>query len=225
MTDFPRSPRILKGAIVGIDIFNPVASVVVFQYNPEQLNRAIDPHYGDAGGGARAEALRLGGPPRETISASITIDAVDQLEKDDGSKKHEIAKRVGINPQLSALEMLVYPKSSLVITNTVLLTAGIIEVVPPMGPLTLFIYGWQRVVPVKVMNLSITEVMHDPGLNPIRANADIALQVLTYNDLALTHPGYWTFLAHQLVKETMGSIGTVSNLGAVLGDDVDIFAL
>lgn len=217
MTDFPRSPKILKGAIIGIDIFNPIASVVVFQYNPEQLTRSIDPQYSDAAG-ARAEALRLGGPPHETISATINIDVIDQLEEADG-----LASTLGLYPQLSALEMLVYPKSALVIANTALLATGTIEVVPPAAPLTLFIYGWKRVVPVKISSLSISETAHDPQLNPIRATADIGMRVLTYNDLPLTHPGYWTFMAHQVVKETMAMIGSVSNIGAVLGDDVDLF--
>jgi hypothetical protein len=219
MTDFPRSPKILKGAIVGIDIFNPVASAVVFQYNPEQLTRSLSPQYTDAAG-ARTEALRLGGPPRETISAHVTVDVIDQLEDAD-----EMAASLGLHPKLAALEMLVYPKSALVITNTVLLATGTIEVVPPTGPLTLFIYGWKRVVPVKISSLSISEVLHDSNLNPVRANIDLSLQVLTYNDLPLTHPGYWTFLAHQVVKETLATISSVSDLGAVLGDDVDAFAL
>lgn len=30
MTTFPNSPRLLKGAIIGLDPFNPLASVVVF---------------------------------------------------------------------------------------------------------------------------------------------------------------------------------------------------
>ncbi len=217
MTDFPRSPKIIKGAIVGIDIFNPIASVVVFQYNPDQLSRSIEPQYSDASG-ARSEALRLGGPPRETISATINIDAIDQMEEADG-----VTSTFGIYPQLSALEMLVYPKSALVITNTALLATGTIEVVPPAAPLTLFIYGWKRVVPVKLSSLSITETAHDPQLNPLRATADVSLQVLTYNDLPLTHPGYWTFMAHQVVKETMAVIGSVSNIASVLGDDVDLF--
>lgn len=34
MTSFPGSPRLLKGAIVGIDLFNLVPSVIVFQYKP-----------------------------------------------------------------------------------------------------------------------------------------------------------------------------------------------
>src|SRR3569623_662510 len=219
MNVFPRSPKILKGAIVGIDIFNPLASVVVFQYNPEQLRRSIAPLYSDSAT-SRIEATRLGGPPREPITASIQIDATDQLETDNA-----IAKKVGINPQLSALEMLVYPKSTLVILNTALLAAGNVENVPPVGPLTLFIYGWLRVVPVMLTSLCICEVMHDPTLNPIRATADVGLQVLTYNDLELTHPGYWTFLAHQVGKEAMATVGTVTNLGAVLGDGVDLFSL
>jgi hypothetical protein len=35
MSSFPGGPRLIKGAIVGIDAFNPVASVVVFQYSPD----------------------------------------------------------------------------------------------------------------------------------------------------------------------------------------------
>ena len=41
MTTFPNAPRLLKGAIIGIDMFNPLASVVVFQYNPETLTRTL----------------------------------------------------------------------------------------------------------------------------------------------------------------------------------------
>jgi hypothetical protein len=37
MTTFPGSPRLLKGAIVGLDPVNALASVIVFQYNPDTL--------------------------------------------------------------------------------------------------------------------------------------------------------------------------------------------
>jgi hypothetical protein len=43
----------------------------------------------------------------------------------------------------------------------------------------------------------------------------LSLKVLSYNDLSLTHPGYWIFLLHQIAKEvfaTMGSIGNLNNL-------------
>jgi len=39
MSSFPGSPKLVKGAIVGIDPFNPLASVIVFQYNPDKLTR------------------------------------------------------------------------------------------------------------------------------------------------------------------------------------------
>ena len=37
MTTFPGSPRLLKGAIVGLERANPMASVVVFQFNPDSM--------------------------------------------------------------------------------------------------------------------------------------------------------------------------------------------
>jgi hypothetical protein len=39
---FPGTPRFLKGAIVGIDLPDPLASVIVFQYNPETLTRTLE---------------------------------------------------------------------------------------------------------------------------------------------------------------------------------------
>jgi len=40
MTTFPSSPRLLKNAIVGIDKFNPLASRILIQYNPDARSRA-----------------------------------------------------------------------------------------------------------------------------------------------------------------------------------------
>ena len=66
-----------KGALIGVDIFNPVASVIVFQYNPESVTRTIKPQ-GPSGEGAKTEAMRLKGAPIETISMDLEIDATDQ---------------------------------------------------------------------------------------------------------------------------------------------------
>lgn len=198
-----------KGAIIGLDAFNPVASIVVFQFNPEKLTRTLAPQ--TAGGeGSIFETQRLKGAPEETIKMELLFDAADALAEGDG-----ITETLGLYPQLSALEMLIYPKSALVITNTVLLATGTIEIVPPAGPLTLFIWGPQRIVPVQIKELSIEEQTYDANLNPITAKAQLGLRVLSYNDLSLVHPGYWIFLLHQIAKEvfaTMGSIGNISNL-------------
>jgi hypothetical protein len=202
----------MKGALVGLDILNPLASVIVFQYNPDTMTRRLQAQTLGGGEGDRTEAYRLKGAPIENISLDVEIDATDQLEKGEG-----IAGAVGIYPQLSALEMLIYPKSALVITNTVLLAAGTIEVIPPVAPFTLFIWGPQRVLPVRVSDFSITEEAYDPNLNPIRAKVSLGLRVLSYNDFSVTHPGYYVFLAHQVVKETMAVIGSLNAAGSVAG--------
>lgn len=206
MTTFPRSPKLKKGAIIGIDPFNPLASVVVFQYNPKTLRRQIAPSLSQSEGPA-GDALRLNGAPRETIDLELEIDAADQMEKGDG-----VTGQMGIYPQLSALEMLTYPKSLNVILNTALLAAGVIEIVPPEAPFTLFVWGAKRVVPVRLNSLTITEEEYDPNLNPIRASASVGMQVLSYNDFPVTHVGFATFLAHQVVKEVMATVGSVSSL-------------
>ena len=217
MTTFPRAPKLLKGAIVAIDPLNPLASVIIFQYNPRQLSRQVQARTAGQEG-AQAEVLRLAGPPTETITISeLDLDASDQLEKGD-----PVAQSMGIYPQLSALEMLLYPKSATVIANTVLLAAGTIEVIQPEAPLTLFIWGIKRVLPVRLTSFTINEVQYDPQLNPTVANLNLTLNVLSYNDFPVTHPGYYLFLAHQVVKETMAVIGSVGNLSAVAGGNIDL---
>ena len=206
MTGFTRSPRVQKGAIIGLDPFNPVASVIVFQYNPETMTRTLSART-SGGEGDAGEAMRLKGPPEETIDLSVEIDATDQLEQ-----VQFPATTFGISPTLSSLEMLLYPKTALVIANAVLTAAGIIEVIPPEAPLTLFVWGPSRILPVRLTRLTITEEAYDPNLNPIRAKVDLGLKVLSYHDLGLLSAGGALFLAHQIVKEVMATIGGVGSI-------------
>jgi hypothetical protein len=208
---------LVKGAIVGIDLPNPLASVIIFQYNPHTLTRRLEAQAAGDESGDRSEALRVKGPPVETISLEVEIDAADQLAKGEGE-----AVSMGIYPQLSALEMLLYPKSSLVIANTALMMAGTMEIVPPEAPFTLFVWGPKRVLPVRLTGFSITEEAHDPNLNPVRAKVSLTLRVLSYSDFAVGHPGYNLFLAHQIAKEAMATLGSVGDLGAVAGGTIDI---
>lgn len=212
-TSFPLSPKVMRGAIVGIDIFNPISSIAIFQYNPEQLSRSLSPQYtGGGGGGAKAEALRLAAPPQETISATLKLDLIDQMEQGENGPLG-----AGISGNLAALEMLIYPKTIAVAINQALLIAGMMEVVPPAAPLTLFIYGVTRIVPVKIESLSITETAHDANLHPIRADVSVGMKVLTYNDLSMTNPGYWAFMAHQVVKETLATVASLNNVAEAAG--------
>lgn len=217
MSTFPNSPRLLKGAIVGFDLLNPLASVIIFQYNPHTLTRSLKAQ-AMGGEGAKSEAMRLTGAPEETIQVEVEIDATDQLEKAESP-----GVDMGVYPQLSALEMLIYPKSSFVIANTALMAAGAIEVVPPEAPFTLFIWGPKRILPVRITDFSITEEAFDVNLNPIMAKVSLGLRVLSYNDLPVTHPGYYMFLSHQIIKETMAVVGSTGDLTAVAGTDINLF--
>jgi hypothetical protein len=211
MSSFPGSPRLLKGAIVGVDPFNPLASVVVFQYNPDTMTRRLEPRAVSAEGD-RGEAFRLTGAPKETITLSIEIDATDQLEQ-----ANPLATTMGIYPTLAALEMILYPKSAVVIANTILSLIGTIEVIPVEAPMTLFVWGPQRVLPVRLTSLSITEEAHDQLLNPIRAKVELSLTVLSYHDLSVTSPGEALFLVHHIAKEIMATtniFNSAQNIGA-----------
>jgi hypothetical protein len=213
MSGFPGSPRLIKGALIGVDIFNPLASVVVFQYNPDTMTRKLEARTA-SGDGERGEAFRLSGPPKETITLSVEIDATDQLEED-----NTLAIVSGVTPTLAALEMMLYPKSALVIANTILSAVGTVEIIPAEGPMILFVWGPTRVLPVRMTSLSITEEAYDTLLNPTRAKVDLSLTVLSYNDLKLTSPGQALFMVHQITKEALATanvFNSVQNVGVAL---------
>ena len=213
MSSFPRSPRLIKGALISYDPMGFIPQVVIFQYNPEEMTRTLEAQRMQRQGDP-AEVQRIKGPPVEKITLKVELDAADQLEK---PEQNATAVAMGIYPQLSALEMMLYPKSSWVIAKTILANAGAIEIAPPEEPFTLFVWGISRVVPVRITNFSIAEKYYNPNLNPIAAEVSLTLEVLTYEDFKLTHPGYAIFLAHQIVKETMAAIGSITNT-ASLGD-------
>lgn len=201
MSRLSNSPFVQKGALVSIGLLSAEPTVVAFQYNPSTMTRSLTPNVA-GGGGSKAETLRLSNPPNEEISLKAEFDATDGLEISD-----PIAVEFGISPQLAALESILYPSTSLVIPNLVLAALGTIEIIPPMAPLTLFVWGTQRVVPVQIKSISVEETAYDERLNPIQANVSLTMRVLSYADLSLTDPGMYNFLAYQAAKEALGLKG------------------
>ncbi|MEO3807249.1 hypothetical protein [Nonomuraea sp. B1E8] len=208
MSSFPGSPPTLRGAIIAVEPLGPLSRTVVFQYNPDQVQRTIAPRSTGESGKRSADAHRAWGAPTETIAMTVDIDATDQMETGD-----PIAATVGILPQLSVLEMLLHPGSIRVISNSALLAAGAIEILPVELPMAVLVWGPNRVVPVKITQLGITEQAFNPTLSPIRATVDVSAQVLTYDDLSLTDVGYGMYLAHLVAKEVLATAGAV--IGAV----------
>lgn len=207
MSSFPGAPRLLKGTIV---LLNAVTflpkGIITLQYNPETLRRTLQVRGAGSEGGDRLEALRLVAPPMETIQLEAEIDATDQLEF---PAKNPVAVLSGIYPQLAALETLIYPKSRQMQKNDKLARTGVLEILPIEADLTVFIWGINRVMPVRLSELSITEEAFDPRLNPIRAKVSLGMQVLSTHDLRFNHKGSSLFRVYQKQKEVFAKV----NLG------------
>src|SRR5438270_9731596 len=106
MSSFPNAPKLVRSGIVLMDPqTSALRRVIPLQYNPDSLSRTLQPQ-GAGEGGDRSEALRLKGPPVETIKLEAEIDGTDQLEAGD-----PVTLQYGIFPHLAALETVVYPTS------------------------------------------------------------------------------------------------------------------
>lgn len=197
----PISPRLLKGAIVSLDpnLGVPLGTIN-FQYNPDEVTRSLKPQsVGEEPD--RSEVLRLKGPPIETIKCSIEIDATDQLAAGDSNTLN-----FGIQPQLAALELLVYPSSAELIANEVLTLVGTIEILPVQSALTLFAWSKTRITPVRITDLDVTEEAFDPQLNPIRAKVSLGMRVLNVNDVGFLNPAGALYMVYQLQKEALAAL-------------------
>jgi hypothetical protein len=212
MATFQNSPRLARGGLVLVDPSSgAIRRVITLQYNPDSISRSLQIKSTAAEGTDRSEALRLKGPPVETIKLEADIDATDQLEIADRQ-----AISVGIHPQLAVLETLVYPTSAQLLSNNSLAQSGTLEIVPMVAPLSLFVWSKSRVMPVRVTELSITEEAFDVALNPIRAKVSLGLRVLSVDDLGFDQKGGSLFISHLQQKEQLASLNPAPAL-SVLG--------
>jgi hypothetical protein len=214
MTTSPITPPALKAGLVLLDpVTGIVSRVIVLQYNPDTLTRTLQVQGTGGEQGDRSEVLRLKGPAVETLKVDAEIDATDQLEV---AQPGAVVLRSGIFPELAALETIVYPPTSALISNHALAAAGMLEILPMESPLTLFVWSSSRIVPVRITEFSVTEEAFDTKLNPIRAKVSLGMRVLSVSDLGFGHRGSSIYLAYQRVKETFARIpaaGTFGQLG------------
>ena len=215
MSTFPGSPRIVKGGLVVLDPqTGAVLRIIPLQYNPDTLTRSFQIKGVGAEGGDRIEALRLKGPPVETIKVEAEIDATDQLEEADRQ-----TRQAGLHPLLSALEVLIYPASGSLQDNNSEAASGNLEIVAVEAPLTVFVFGPKRIAPVRITELSITEEAFDTALNPIRAKISLGMRVLTIDDVGFAEKGGGLFISYLKAKEQLateyksGAFGTLGITG------------
>ena len=92
--------------------------------------------------------------PVEVIVLTIPLDASVALETSDST-----TLQYGLYPLLAALELLMYP--------------------PPQGPnyATVFVWGPNRVLTVRLTGLKIVERLFLPNLSPIRASVEVTMTI------------------------------------------------
>jgi hypothetical protein len=189
---------LLKGALVEfMPTFLPVPlpNVIVFQYNPEMMTHTwSQPEAAGSAGTETSNPLAVKGMPGETFSFTHAMDANDEIA-DGSSPTAAIAEVSGVYSRLAALEMLLYPTAGSGGGLTGAVSAAVssalgggdpgpTRTVPQsVMPVTLFIWGPGRIVPVRVTGLTITEKLYDTVLNPTHAEAQITLRVLTPAEL------------------------------------------
>jgi hypothetical protein len=203
VTTFPGAPKTLKGGLILMDAEGKaVLRTVVFQYNPDTLARTVAPRAAKAESGDRLEALRLIGPPIETIKVEIELDATDRLEHPD--QNPETVKN-GIAPELADLETIISPATGDVLSANRMAEIGTLEVLPLPSPLVLLVLGVGRTIPVRVTDMAVVEEAFDTQLNPVRAKVSLSLRALSTDDLPMGSKGAELFLAHARRREQLAA--------------------
>jgi hypothetical protein len=204
---FLLASTVMKGALISFmpTFLGSVPNVIVFQYNPETIKHT----WTAAGKSAQATTskandnpLAADGVPGESFSFTLNLDANDMIA-DGGANPvaAALASASGVYTRLAALEMLQYPSgafsgASLVGSVSASISIGglnasasaslsIKSATVPRSevPTVLFVWGPERIVPVRVTDLSITEKLYDSLLNPIQAEVSITLRVLTPEEI------------------------------------------
>ena len=205
---------LLKGGIVLVDFDTAVVRrVIPLQYNPESITRTLQVQGVGQESGSHVDQMRLKGPPIETIKLEIEMDATDRLENPGSDPA---VTDTGLQPQLAALETIIYPTSAQLLAADARARAGTLEIAPMDAPLTIFVWSKERVVPVRITDFSVTEEMFDTALNPIRAKVSLGMRVLTIDDIGFSSKGGSIYLAYQQRKEKLAAramSGALSALG------------
>jgi hypothetical protein len=215
-------PTPMLGALVeyGTDFLGPIPNAVIFQFNPETLERtlSIPPRAVDA---TQRETSQAGEPAYERFTVTATFSAADQR-----NTSNAIGITFGVGPQLAALQAMVYP----VKTPGGLVGAAVDAIGSLLGsqgpaptqpiprqqtPRILFIWGTTRIVPVIIESLTISEQIYDGMLNPLEAQVAIGLAVITPCGCSGDKIGQGALAYTQLASDTMANLNLANTAALV----------
>ena len=155
-----------KGTIIA-----PTTLTFVFQYNPETLTRTISSS-NSLEASLEEGKKRDGNLIVELINLNLEFDATDQLEQ---PNQHRDVVENGLHPALAALESIMHSQS---------------EIENPRQPVVLFLWGPNRIIPVWLDSLIVTEQAFDPNLNPIRVKIELTMRVRNLSEMKRGSSGY-----------------------------------
>jgi hypothetical protein len=197
----------------------PTPVVTLFQYNPENMTHGWNqPEPPGKPGVEEGNPLAVRGLPGESFDFTIYLNADDDVVSGIPVLQ-QVAQRAGLGARLAALEMMLYPVSGngattsrsgqlLGTVSSGLGSAKSSWKLPKATlPVVLFYWNTNRIVPVRVTTLSVTETLYDKDLNPRQAQAQLGLRVLTPDELAAAGPtaGTVTDLAVVAYNQTLAT--------------------
>lgn len=192
----------LKGALIQLmpTFLIPLPNLIIFQFNPETMRHSysqpLPRAQGPSGKRAQSDPQAVSSAPTESYSFTLHLDANEMITSGSATQ-NGLAIATGVSARLAALEMLQYPLpptgSGVAggLTGTVSAAAGAAlsfsagaKKTPTKVPASqvaaaLFIWGPERVVPVRLTKLEVSETLYDFILNPVHATADVTLEALT----------------------------------------------
>lgn len=175
------------GALQYTNTTTGLQEAISFQFNPATLKRTLQSNTVGGDIGERSQAVRFVGAPIETITFEAAFASQASNTKPSSS---------GVSPKLAALALLVTPRLGDLNQEQSLLAQGFLEVLPPAVPCIRFVWG-ERIIPVRITELTIQEELFDANLVPVQATVALTLRVLTYSDLLPTNPDYQLYLSYQ----------------------------
>jgi hypothetical protein len=217
----------LRGALIeyGTDLIGPIPNVVIFQFNPESLSRALQVPARPTGATQR-ETTQAGEKTFEKITFTAHFSAVNMLDEDKA-----LARLFGIGPQLAALEKMVLPSSKIagLIGAAIDKIAGAVagptqpaQAIPrEKYPRILFIWGPTRVLPVTIDSMTIAEQEYDFLLNPMRAEVSITLSVIAIDQCSDDVLAKGALTYSTIAKEAMA----IANLANTAEQIVDLIPI
>jgi hypothetical protein len=182
------SERYVRGAFA---VFSPYgdgreSKLIPFRFNPEALSRSLQieqaqqpqgtegaqPRGGGGGATASQATDATDGPLRQTFGVMIRLDLRDREAAKPGPQLDAETLRLGVLPELAALEELMYPAERIPADDG----SQAVSQRPPR-PVVLLVWGIHRVFPVRVVSMTINETLHNADLAPIRAEVEVGLEV------------------------------------------------